>query len=400
MFFVRILEKSTSSQKTLAKEEEEREMITSIATTTSGAFAAAQRRRRHSIEKKKTTKRRVSSSSSTSSGGVFAFASSSSNSNDDDDDEKKRSDVGVQNGKTKKKTCVITGANTGIGYETALAMLQKDYKVIAAVRDVKKMELARESLMEKLKGTEDVEIVIEAMDLSDTKSIEAFAKKFMDSDDALDVLINNAGVMATPEMKTKDNFEYQIGVNHLGHYKLTNMVLPKLLESGSSSGDARIVNVSSEAHRFGKLEKNDLFYEKAGSYNNWKSYGQSKLANILFANELQRKLEREKDVKYVSCNSLHPGAVNTELGRYLYDADKKPGFFEEMIFNVIRTTMKTPAQGAETSVYLASDPTASRFRGKYFDNCKEKVSTNAARNEDDARWLWQRSAELTGVDFF
>ena len=175
------MEKSTTSQKTLAKEEErEREMITSIATTTSGAFAAAQRRR-HIIERKKTTttKRRVSSSSSTSSSGV-AFASSSSSSSDDDD-EKKRSDVGVQNGKTKKKTCVITGANTGIGYETALAMLQKDYKVIAAVRDVKKMELARESLMEKLKGTEDVEIVIEAMDLSDKKSIEAFAKKFMDS---------------------------------------------------------------------------------------------------------------------------------------------------------------------------------------------------------------------------
>ena len=377
-------------------------MITSITTTTSGAFAAAQRRRQQQQQQQhsfsSSSKKRVySSSSSSTSRSSIAFASSS---NIDDDDEKKKSDVGVQNGKTKKKTCIITGANTGIGYETALAMLRKDYKVIAAVRDVKKMELARESLMEKLKGTEGVEIEIEAMDLSDQQSIESFAKKFMDSDDALDVLINNAGVMATPEMKTRDNFEYQIGVNHLGHYKLTNMVLPKLLESGSGSGDARIVNVSSEAHRFGKLEKNDLFYEKAGSYNNWKSYGQSKLANILFANELQRKLEREKDAKYVSCNSLHPGAVNTELGRYLYDADKKPGFFEEMIFNVIRTTMKTPAQGAETSVYLASDPTASRFRGKYFDNCKEKVSTNAARNEDDARWLWQRSAELTGVDFF
>jgi NAD(P)-dependent dehydrogenase (short-subunit alcohol dehydrogenase family) len=388
----------------LHKKHKEEEMITSITTTTSGAFAAARRRRRQQQQQQhsfsSSPKKRVYSSSSSSSSSSIAFASSSNIPDDDDDDGKKKSDVGVQNAKTRKKTCIITGANTGIGYETALAMLQKEYKVIAAVRDVKKMELARESLMEKLKGTEGVEIEIEAMDLSDKKSIEAFAKKFMDSDDALDVLINNAGVMATPEMKTKDNFEYQIGVNHLGHYKLTNMVLPKLLESGSASGDARIVNVSSEAHRFGKLEKNDLFYEKAGSYNNWKSYGQSKLANILFANELQRKLEREKDAKYVSCNALHPGAVNTELGRYLYDADKKPGFFEEMIFNVIRTTMKTPAQGAETSVYLASDPTASRFRGKYFDNCKEKVSTNAARNEDDARWLWQRSAELTGVDFF
>ena len=302
----------------------------------------------------------------------------------------------VQN--ATKKTCIITGANTGIGYETTLAMLQKDYKVICAVRNKEKMEKARESLAQTLgvnSGLVDIEI--EALDLNDQNSIEAFAKKFMDSENGLDVLINNAGVMATPEMKTKDGFEYQIGVNHLGHFKLTNMVLPKLLES---QRDARIVNVSSEAHRFGKLEKNDLFYEKAGSYNNWKSYGQSKLANILFANELQRKLEREKDCDYVSVNSLHPGAVDTELGRYLYDMDKKPQWYEEIIFNIIRQTMKTPAQGAETSVYLASDPTAKQYRGKYFDNCKEKVSTNAARNEEDAKWLWQRSAELTGVDFF
>ena len=302
----------------------------------------------------------------------------------------------VQN--ATKKTCIITGANTGIGYETTLAMLQKDYKVICAVRNKEKMEKARESLAQTLgvnSGLVDIEI--EELDLNDQNSIEAFAKKFMDSENGLDVLINNAGVMATPEMKTKDGFEYQIGVNHLGHFKLTNMVLPKLLES---QRDARIVNVSSEAHRFGKLEKNDLFYEKAGSYNNWKSYGQSKLANILFANELQRKLEREKDCDYVSVNSLHPGAVDTELGRYLYDMDKKPQWYEEIIFNIIRQTMKTPAQGAETSVYLASDPTAKQYRGKYFDNCKEKVSTNAARNEEDAKWLWQRSAELTGVDFF
>ena len=250
------------------------------------------------------------------------------------------------------------------------------------------------------------------MDLSDQKSIEFFAKTFMDSEDGLDVLINNAGVMATPEMKTTDGYEYQLGVNHLGHFTLTNMVLPKLLLSSkqtnfgeendnSKEAAARIVCVSSEAHRFGRLEKNDLFYEKAGSYNNWKSYGQSKLANILFANELQRKVtEREKGGRSLSCNSLHPGAVNTELGRYLYDTSQTPKWYEELIFNVVRQTMKTPAQGAETSIYLASDPNADAFRGKYFDNCAEKVSSNAARNEDDAKWLWQRSAELTGLDFF
>ena len=309
------------------------------------------------------------------------------------------------------KTCIITGASAGIGCETALAMARRNYKVICAVRDGKKMEraLMRTTTNEDEKSSK---IEIEEMDLSDQKSIEFFAKTFMDSEDGLDVLINNAGVMATPEMKTTDGYEYQLGVNHLGHFTLTNMVLPKLLLSSkqtnfgeendnSKEAAARIVCVSSEAHRFGRLEKNDLFYEKAGSYNNWKSYGQSKLANILFANELQRKVtEREKGGRSLSCNSLHPGAVNTELGRYLYDTSQTPKWYEELIFNVVRQTMKTPAQGAETSIYLASDPNADAFRGKYFDNCAEKVSSNAARNEDDAKWLWQRSAELTGLDFF
>ena len=125
------------------------------------------------------------------------------------------------------------------------------------------------------------------------------------------------------------------------------------------------------------------------------------MANILFANELQRKVtEREKGGRSLSCNSLHPGAVKTELGRYLYDTSQPPKWYEELNFNVERQTMNTPAQGAETSIYLASDPNADAFRGKYFDNCAEKVSSNAARNEDDAKWLWQRSAELTGLDFF
>ena len=315
-----------------------------------------------------------------------------------------------------KKTCIITGASAGIGCETALAMARQNYKVICAVRDGKKMERALMMRTTTTTTTNEDEksskIEIEEMDLSDQKSIEFFAKTFMDSEDGLDVLINNAGVMATPEMKTTDGYEYQLGVNHLGHFTLTNMVLPKLLLSSkqtnfgeendnSKEAAARIVCVSSEAHRFGRLEKNDLFYEKAGSYNNWKSYGQSKLANILFANELQRKVtEREKGGRSLSCNSLHPGAVNTELGRYLYDTSQTPKWYEELIFNVVRQTMKTPAQGAETSIYLASDPNADAFRGKYFDNCAEKVSSNAARNEDDAKWLWQRSAELTGLDFF
>ena len=321
------------------------------------------------------------------------------------------------------KTCIITGASAGIGCETALAMARRNYKVICAVRDGKKMERALMRMRTTTTNDDDtsssssssLKIEIEEMDLSDQKSIEFFAKTFMDSEDGLDVLINNAGVMATPEMKTTDGYEYQLGVNHLGHFTLTNMVLPKLLlssgeeeenddnskEAAAAAAAARIVCVSSEAHRFGRLEKNDLFYEKAGSYNNWKSYGQSKLANILFANELQRKVtEREKGGRSLSCNSLHPGAVNTELGRYLYDTSQTPKWYEELIFNVVRQTMKTPAQGAETSIYLASDPNADTFRGKYFDNCAEKVSSNAARNEDDAKWLWQRSAELTGLDFF
>ena len=141
-------------------------------------------------------------------------------------------------------------------------MLQKDYKVICAVRNKEKMEKARESLAQTLgvnSGLVDIEI--EALDLNDQNSIEAFAKKFMDSENGLDVLINNAGVMATPEMKTKDGFEYQIGVNHLGHFKLTNMVLPKLLES---QRDARIVNVSAKRTDLASWRRTICFTRKRG----------------------------------------------------------------------------------------------------------------------------------------
>jgi NAD(P)-dependent dehydrogenase (short-subunit alcohol dehydrogenase family) len=317
-------------------------------------------------------------------------------------------DVLVESGtssetRKKRKTALITGANTGIGFETAIALLKKEYKIIACCRDLKKMESAKVQMLERLGNDKEDKngllIEIESLDLGDLQSIESCAKKILDStNESIDVIINNAGVMATPEMETKDGFEYQLGVNHLGHFKLTNMLLPKLIASNDK--DARIVCVSSEAHRFGKLSKDDLFYKKSGSYNNWKSYGQSKLANVLFANELQKKLREEKGIDYVAVNSLHPGAVNTELGRYLYDMDSKPKWYEEIIFNIIRQTMKTPAQGAETSVYLASDINANEFRGKYFDNCEEKIPTKSARNEEDAKWLWQRSAELTGVDFF
>ena len=253
------------------------------------------------------------------------------------------------------------------------------------------------------------------MDLSDQKSIEFFAKTFMDSEDGLDVLINNAGVMATPEMKTTDGYEYQLGVNHLGHFTLTNMVLPKLLlssgeeeenddnskEAAAAAAAARIVCVSSEAHRFGRLEKNDLFYEKAGSYNNWKELRTIEIGKHFIRERVTKKGYRTREGREVSLVQLvTPRRGQHRLGRYLYDTSQTPKWYEELIFNVVRQTMKTPAQGAETSIYLASDPNADAFRGKYFDNCAEKVSSNAARNEDDAKWLWQRSAELTGLDFF
>lgn len=202
------------------------------------------------------------------------------------------------------KVVVITGANSGIGKETAIDLAQCGGKIYIACRDVKRGEDALKDIKER-SGSDKVYLL--QLDLSSMESIRQFSKKFHELESQLHILINNAGVMACPKALTKDGFEIQIGTNHMGHFLLTNLLLDLLKQSAPS----RIVVVSSLFHWYGRINREDLNSEK--SYSKWGAYGQSKVANILFTRELARKVEGTG----ITVNSLHPGAVKTELSRDL-----------------------------------------------------------------------------------
>ena len=201
------------------------------------------------------------------------------------------------------KTAIITGANTGIGLETAVDFAKRNARVILACRSKEKGEAAVVQV-KKRSGNENV--VFLKLDLSSLESVRTFSSKVLASEPHIDILVNNAGVMACPYSKTADGFEMQIGVNHLAHFLLTHLLLDRMKETPS----ARIVNVSSLAHHWGKIKFDDLNSER--SYSSVGAYSQSKLANVLFTRSLAKRLEGSK----VIVNSLHPGGVRTELGRH------------------------------------------------------------------------------------
>ena len=203
------------------------------------------------------------------------------------------------------KTVIITGANTGIGLETAVDMAKRNARVILACRSEERGEKAA---VEVRKRSGNGNAVFVQLDLASLDSVREFSAKILEEEPRIDILINNAGVMAVPERKlTKDGFEMQIGINHLGHFLLTNLLLDRIKEAPS----ARIVNVSSRAHLRANLDLGDLNLEK--SYDAWTAYGNSKIANILFTRSLARRLKGT----CVTTNSLHPGVIMTELGRHL-----------------------------------------------------------------------------------
>jgi NAD(P)-dependent dehydrogenase (short-subunit alcohol dehydrogenase family) len=191
------------------------------------------------------------------------------------------------------------------------------------------------------------------------------------------------GVMACPHSYTSDGFELQLGVNHLGHFLLTNLLIDLL----KAAAPSRVVVVSSSGHKLSRINKEDLMYEK--SYNKYSAYGQSKLANILFAKTLSSKMEGSG----VVVNSCHPGVVQTELGKYINKNLRK--YF---IKPILGPFFKSPTEGAQTQICLAVDPDLENVSGKYFTNCKEKSPTRAAKNEETAEWLWKKSVEIVGLE--
>ncbi len=283
----------------------------------------------------------------------------------------------------KEKVIIVTGSTSGIGYETARVLAGKNATVILAVRDMKKAETAKN----KIKADyANADIRIMALDLASLKSIQSFSDKFKDDFSRLDLLINNAGVMIPPYSKTENGFELQFGTNHLGHFALTGQLLD-LLKSTSGS---RIVNVSSSAHKFGNIDFTDLHWQKR-KYKKWQAYGDSKIANLYFTYELQRKLAPNGANPIVT--AAHPGWTATELQRH-----------NGLIVLMNKFFAQTIDMGALPTLYAAIAPDVignayygpSGFQG--LKGYPKKVESNSlSQKVDIAAQLWQESEKLTGV---
>ncbi|KAK7869614.1 hypothetical protein R5R35_009988 [Gryllus longicercus] len=278
------------------------------------------------------------------------------------------------------KTIIITGANCGIGKETARELAQRGAKVIMACRDLQKCETARKDIVLK---TKNKYVYCRHLDLASQDCIRRFVEQFNKEFDRLDVLINNAGVMRCPHMKTKEGIELQLGVNHMGHFLLTNLLLEKLKISAPS----RIVTVSSIAHQRGTINKTDLNSEK--EYKPNVAYEQSKLANVLFNLELSKRL---KDTG-VTANCLHPGIVDTEIFRHMSFA--KSSFTGYILRPLIWPFIRTPLQGSQTTLFAALDESLEKVTGQYLVDSKIHEPSEHGKDTETAQWLWAVSEKWT-----
>jgi len=279
------------------------------------------------------------------------------------------------------KTVVITGGNAGIGKETAVGLASKGAHVAITARDPRRGREALDDIRER-SGSELVEVM--DLDLADLSSVRSFASDYAKRHDRLDVLVNNAGLVLISRTETVDGFETTFGVNHLGHFLLTQLLLDQIRASAPS----RIVVVSSDAHKQARkgLDFDDLNSER--KYSPFGVYGKTKLANIYFARELARRL----DSTGVTANALHPGFVASRFAR-----DGDGGFLAEIAMTLGRPLALSPQKGARTSVYLASSPEVADVSGAYFYRCRQKQPSAVARDDEAARRLWAVSEELVGA---
>ncbi len=301
------------------------------------------------------------------------------------------------------KTVVVTGANSGLGYEGTRAFAAKGATVVLACRSVGRGEGAADELRADAGGEVVGELDVRECDLASLDSVAAFAEGLRDDYDAVDALCNNAGVMAIPRSETEDGFETQFGVNHLGHFALTGRVFDLLNAAEGIEGDARVVTQSSGAHESGEMDFSDLNWEE--SYGKWKAYGRSKLANLLFAYELQRRIDAASDddlgVRSVAC---HPGYADTNLQIRTGEESGNPLMKVGMrLANAVLG--QDAATGALPMLYAT---TADVDGGAYVEpggllNMRGAPtigrSNDASYDREDARKLWEYSEEATGVEF-
>ncbi len=285
------------------------------------------------------------------------------------------------------RTVFITGANTGIGDEAARVLAARGARVLLGCRSAAKAAAAIEGIRTHYAAAD---LAFVALDLADLGSVRDAAAQVL-SEERLDLLINNAGVMVPPKSTTKDGFELQFGVNHLGHFALTGLLLPELM----AEPGARIVTVASLAHQFGYMRFDDLQAQRG--YNAGARYGMSKLANLLFTFELHRRLQAAKaDTAALAC---HPGGADTELARHI------PQVFYQTMRPFARLVLNSAAEGALPTLRAATD--AGAASGEYYGpagwfeiarSARRVGTAPQARNQQDAARLWDISVELTGVE--
>jgi NAD(P)-dependent dehydrogenase (short-subunit alcohol dehydrogenase family) len=283
------------------------------------------------------------------------------------------------------KVAVVTGASSGIGLETARALAHCGAHVFLAVRSVQAGHTAAKAITEST-GNARVETLV--LDLGSFSSIRACADTFLQRRLPLSILINNAGVMATPEREIAPcGYEAQFATNHLGHFLLTTLLSPALVAGAPS----RVVSVSSAAHRRSGIRFDDINFDHS-PYDKWLAYGQSKTANILFAIEYDRRMAD----KGVRAFSVHPGGIMTNLQKSLDPAEMKAmGWFDDE--GNVNSAFKTTEQGASTSVFAATAPGLEAFGGAYLeDNAVSRTLTSESRDADAARRLWTISESAIG----
>ena len=294
------------------------------------------------------------------------------------------------------KVAIVTGASGGLGAETARALASKGASVTIAARDLTRAQAMADQIKE---STGNPNVDVGEVELDKPDSVRAFAKNYLANHDSLNILINNAGVMACPLNRTSEGWEMQFATNHLGHFLLTCLLSPALIKGAP----ARVVNLSSGGHNFAPVNFDDIHFNNR-DYDKFQSYGQSKTANILFSIELDNRL---KD-RGVRVNAVHPGVIMTDLGRHMSEEDiqaimgNRPEGSPEMVFKEI------PA-GAATSVWMATSPQLEGVGGQYAQDCTlvEPDATDAgtggwakwAQGAEDARRLWSMSEEMLGEKF-
>eukprot|EP00246_Nothoceros_aenigmaticus_P018123 TRINITY_DN9376_c0_g1_i2.p1 TRINITY_DN9376_c0_g1~~TRINITY_DN9376_c0_g1_i2.p1 ORF type:complete len:327 (-),score=33.24 TRINITY_DN9376_c0_g1_i2:406-1386(-) len=276
------------------------------------------------------------------------------------------------------RTAIVTGGASGLGAETARVLALRGAQVIIAARNTQAAERVKDEI---IRATPHAKVEVLELDLSSLASVKRCADQFLASGYPLNLLMNNAGVMLCPFQKSADGIEIQFATNHVGHFYLTKLLLDKLKSTAKESGiEGRIVNLSSHGHNApyrGGIRFKDINEEKG--YGSMSSYGQSKLCNILHANELARRLQDEG--ANVTANSLHPGFIKTNLGRHV----------ETTIAIGSRVTFflwKSIPQGASTQVYVAVHPSLNGVTGKYFDHCNEAKPSKLSGDKELGKNLW------------